>query len=80
MSRVHNGVLMVIDSAIEEPTFRCYFIDFNGRVCAVERFDAASDHHAIQTALVLFHGDLTLASLELWSREKLIFCYKRLSN
>jgi hypothetical protein len=52
-------------------------MDFDGRILAVETFDAVSAAHAMRTALVLLYADPAHGSVELWVHGKLLARYKR---
>lgn len=80
MQRKPNRFIAVMQAAMKEPAFRCYFLDFNERVSAVETFDAASDGHAVRTAIVMLYADPRHGSVELWSRGTCIFRCKRRFN
>jgi hypothetical protein len=56
------------------PVYRCYFLDFRGRVAGVEVVDHAHDTAATQAALELLTArnrrQLRYAGVELWDRER----------
>jgi hypothetical protein len=56
------------------PVYRCYFLDFRGRVAAAEIVDQAHDDAATRAALELLTArnrrQLRYAGIELWDRER----------
>jgi hypothetical protein len=52
--------------------FRCYFLDENGRIKAVQSFGCAAEAHAINLARFCFAEAKTFMGFELWQGERRI--------
>jgi hypothetical protein len=52
--------------------FRCYFLDDNGRIKAVQSFGCAADAHAINLARYCFTEAKSYSGFELWQGERRI--------